>query len=572
MKNLSKRKSTNYQVCYSPKNANAIRSKSMNSNPNITKSYRVTPYRACIPPQPIPSYLKREKNASNNNNNDNNSKPSTPLINDSYCNDLRDQLMNEGIFIEDIEYNDLPNLSEHLREYAASKSFERDYTTAKVVRELYDQVKEKMKFRNTYSTPPTNNNNENQNDHLIEDKVNEQQDELKKFDEETEEKLQQLQQKHDEETEHFEKKWREELPQSYRKQSSKLIQLFEIEKTLGLLNEFDKANQIKDEANKLEEAEMQNAQLQMESDYELQRLTFENNYRKEVQNIEQIRQSQRDCLVARHKAEIKKVENRINVLNDHQRQIKRPKESSFEIQSRAPVNSSLISIIRGVSHSDNSNSNKSSSSNLNGNTNPRTASKLLPPLIPPNDSRIKERKKKEKRDRIEKNKKFREKMAAKEKEEEERYNESIAQNSQQEQNCFDDMLKRLGDLSSSKPQKNQKKKEKKLEDDSDSKNEPEILAETVAEIENIIENEAETEAETEKSTNSGEEASNLICSMIEKINDQLDDQPQVVASFGMDNLDEDENNKQEDGNKLPNVLNPQTFNLTQSPQFRTQKD
>lgn len=548
MKKLSKRKSSNFQACYSPKKVNAVRSRSINS-PNITKTKRITPYRASEPPQPIPSYIKREN--LNNKNSNNNSQESTPLINDSYCIELRDKLMSEGIIVEDIDYNDLPNLSEHLREYTASKSYERDYTTAKKSKELYDQVKEKMKYQNTYYTN-NNNDNDDQNMKLIEDKMNEQKAELEKFDEETEEKLQNLQKKHEEETEYFEKKWTEELPQSYRKQSSKLIQLFEIEKTLGLLNEFDKANQIKDEANKLEESEMQEAQRKMESDYEMQRSTFDNSYMKDVQNIEQTRESQRNCIIARHKFELKQVQNRINVLNDHQRQNKRPKESSFDIQSRAPVNSSLISIIRGVSFTETSSNSESKSKSNTRPTSKSQASKLLPPLIPPNDARVKERKKKERRDRIEKNKKFRERMIAKEREEEERYNESLASSPRNEGNCFDDMLKRLDNLApKNKPNKTY--------------NEPQNVEPKTSPEENTKENTDEnTNDNADENTNENNEATDLISSMIQKIDMSNDILQPVSAS--------DETKMDESGTSEVQNVNPETFNLTQSTQFQTQKD
>ena len=68
------------------------------------------------------------------------------LLDDPKCNALREQLYDGGD-LESLKYDELKQLSEHLREYSVSKTFSREYEEAKRANELYNIVREEILFR-----------------------------------------------------------------------------------------------------------------------------------------------------------------------------------------------------------------------------------------------------------------------------------------------------------------------------------------------------------------------------------------------------------------------------------------
>ena len=342
--------------------------------------------------EPIPSYLpkKRVDRINQRQNIKQNEKDigikienQKLSINTKNISSLREDFLNgnSNINLSDLDIVTLNQLMDNLREYSSHCVLQRQYDEAEQANSLYERVKEEVQMLNL-------NKNENcENDHGDEDdipyielkkaKMQQFKDELENYDRITIKKRQELEEKLLKDIEMFEDNWKENMPRKYRKPSSKLIVLYEIERKFGLTGQFQEAKKIKIEADKLQSIEMAQAQQRLVHDYSIAKNQFDKQQAKEREIFEDTRNHWRSVVIARQKVEMEAIKNRKTVLSVKQTEPKVVKESSMDQQAK------LIDQC----------SNGGAAVYRKENVAPRDI--LLPPLIAPNDDKMKELKIKE---------------------------------------------------------------------------------------------------------------------------------------------------------------------------------
>ena len=354
---------------------------------------RATKPKETPPPPPIPSYLpksSRPKSAVSR------STTNKSVLDDPNCIAMRNHFYEERDY-EKYSTSELQLLKEHLREYTAHCVCQRDYDEARKSEDLYDSLKLEVDRRGGAKSPEPQDKDVPYEE-LAEQKEAAFRRELSDYDEITKDKRKQLQKKQSEDAEEFERHWREDMPPRYRKPSMKLLQLYEVERKLGITGQFEKAKAAKKETENVEREEMAIAQRTLVRDYTAAKQQFEKEQAEERELFENTRSHWREVIVARQKVEFEAITNRGNVLN-----IKQNPKSSRDGTARGPK--------RVPQSSSGGNPSVYHRENFVG-----TNNRLLPPLIPPNDTRIKEMSDKEKEEKNKKNKQFREYRMKKDKE------------------------------------------------------------------------------------------------------------------------------------------------------------
>lgn len=347
------------------------------------KKKRITQPKQPPPEPPIPSYLHKKKSDIQQTPRSKPLKHKEQLLRDPSCIALREHFFENGDF-ENYDDDKLKILLEHLREYSSYSALYREYDDAERADELQERIKEELQVRSTNISQEKNQDNNGEG--RLNKELQKIQDELEGFDDQTNVKLEQLEIVLQEKIDIFEKKWRDEMPAKYRKPSTKLITIYDVERKLGLNKDFEKAKLVKAEAEQLEAIEMEKAQKQLNHDYSIARKKLDDKLNEERQQLIEVRNHRRAVLESRLKVVKSNLANRDTVVTMKQNESLRPKENIFDPTSRSPVAGGGAAINRR----------DYSFKSFN----------LLPPLLPPNDEKVREKSEKEIKEQRRKNKKF----------------------------------------------------------------------------------------------------------------------------------------------------------------------
>ena len=160
----------------------------------------------------------------------------------------------------------------------------------------------------------------------LEKKNEEWQKELDDYDAESNSKAEQLATRHHSQIEKFEQYWAsEENQRKYRKPTSELLSLWKQEKFLAKQGNFEEAKRIHQEAENLQEKEMQLAQSLFDHDYQLAKEKQEEKQAMELDSFYQERQHWRDILVSKQKNEQNVYENKKKVVDIRKKEPQRTK-------------------------------------------------------------------------------------------------------------------------------------------------------------------------------------------------------------------------------------------------------
>jgi hypothetical protein len=281
----------------------------------------------------------------------------------------------------------------HLKEYAAQRSFNRDYESAKESKDLRQSVLKELKHRHDAQYQYVDR------DCFAEKKAEREESnrqELEEYDRRWADKNAELERKHGEQLEHFDKNWNEERPAKYRKPSAKLLQLTEIERQAGNIDNFEEAAIIREAREAQEAIESEMAQDALVQDYETAKQKLLQNQEEEKQLFEAKRVHWREMLVARHQVEMLAFDKREKVLGVKAEQFTKPRESVLDPASQEGHDVPCVHAQRARSR--------------------ECDQHLLPPLLPPTDPSIRDKREKQKRKRKERVSKFQERLEKKMKE------------------------------------------------------------------------------------------------------------------------------------------------------------
>lgn len=296
------------------------------------------------------------------------------MIDDPECISMRESLEADQSSIKDISTENLPKLLSHLREYEIQCASCEKYQQAKLAKSLSNLVRTEMqKSRPGKASPHTaHESSERDRRHEFEEKYKIQ---LQDYDKETELKMEYVKKRQSQKLERFNQKWTEEMPRKYRKPSQRLLQLKQIERTLAMAGEYDRASEIHSQADTLTEKEMQHAQTLLLHDYKSAKDKLVQKQATEIESLVATRREGRRLIEAKREVELAAAMNRNIVMQQRRRELSR--NTKFRCTTACAAGSS-ISALQKEKFS--------------------TKETLLPPLLPPTDKkfdRMEEEKKRE---------------------------------------------------------------------------------------------------------------------------------------------------------------------------------
>ncbi|OHS93538.1 hypothetical protein TRFO_11754 [Tritrichomonas foetus] len=321
------------------------------------------------------------------------------MLNDSECISLRESLfekkskqqndnqssshdfLNTDMFGE-IETDQLLKLLSHLREYTQRCALNEDYKTAKKSRDLANDVRSELTKRGTFQDSLQDQKDET--DARIRNFEDTWKSKRDLFNQETENKKAELEKRQAHDRRRFERVWNKEMPHKYRKPSSQLLQMKQIEKSLAIAGKIDEADVIHDRAEILSRKEMILAQEQLSRDYEMAKYKLLRKQAEERQNFVETRDHERNLMECQYIEDRRRLDNRDNVVTNRCRKLANKTQISDSVKGLPAT----LPRDKGT-----------------------PLGTLLPPLIPPNDPNYVEYKKRKKEAYARKQREYQQKNA-----------------------------------------------------------------------------------------------------------------------------------------------------------------
>jgi hypothetical protein len=200
----------------------------------------------------------------------------------------------------------LRQLLVHLREFSPGCGRREEHADAARARELGERIGLELQSRQATARTGNPVDSPALSDEAFEAQWDAQ---YAEFDEATEAKRRELAERQQRGMDAFEEKWREEMPRRYRKPSQTLLQLKQMEKSLAVSGQYDRAAKIQREADKLAANEAQLLQATLVRDYRLAKDEQVQKQNAEREKLEKDRARLRTVLDGRKKTEL---EQRIN--------------------------------------------------------------------------------------------------------------------------------------------------------------------------------------------------------------------------------------------------------------------
>jgi hypothetical protein len=246
---------------------------------------------------------------------------------------LRDQLHASHDYSA-ISDSDLALVVTHLKEYVKYVGSTGDYDNARRQKSLLIEATDALGHRQTdriKSQSPRERYRQRE-----QSQQEKWQKEVDDFDAETNLKSDQLAAQHESQLKAFEDHWHEEdTLRPYRKASTRLLQLWRIEKFMAKQTEFTHAEIVKVETNELSNREMQCSQAQADRDYHLELAQMKERQRKEVEALLANRQHWKEVMLARQQLEKEQLVRDHNAVEIKQREPCRTKEAFQATTSRS---------------------------------------------------------------------------------------------------------------------------------------------------------------------------------------------------------------------------------------------
>ena len=269
-------------------------------------------------PSTSSSIRVKKTNDSKNNINSSRKRPKTPqaksMLKDSTCIELRKKLEDDPDFSE-IETDQLIKLISHLREYSQYCAINEKYKRALRAQELGEMSKKELSTRTTKIKQTKDIvDQQNESRSRFEQRWR---DNFNNYQNETLEKRDELRKKQAHETRLFERTWAHEMPHKYRKPSQRLLELKQIEKSLAISGEIERANYIHSQVVVQTQKEIDIAQANLIHDYQVARTKHLQKQMQDLNRFEESRESGRQLLEAEYKAEQMRMKNRDFVVQTH---------------------------------------------------------------------------------------------------------------------------------------------------------------------------------------------------------------------------------------------------------------
>jgi hypothetical protein len=234
-------------------------------------------------------------------------------LDDPSCNSLREKLYENPSF-SDIDDTTIQKLIAHLREFCLDRGLKEDYAEAARASELAEKVRIECQARQTNVTA-RDSDGMGLNDEDFEVRWERQ---YREFDSESERKRLELAERQRDALEKFEQMWRDEMPRRYRKPSAGLLQIKQIERSMAISGQYERARAMHLEGEKLAAREAEELQATLIRDYRIAKEQKVKAQEAERQKLESDRARLRTVLDAGKKMEGDQRSNRLVVVEQRQ--------------------------------------------------------------------------------------------------------------------------------------------------------------------------------------------------------------------------------------------------------------
>ena len=271
---------------------------------------------------------------SNSSRGSQNSSKQQTILDDETCISLRQKYIGQENpnFDEEENIDDLKLLLEHLKVYTLSEASKGNYEegrkSEKLTQELNNYIYHAVHDKTKSTSPRT------QFEQEYKQKQQEWEKELNDFDDETARKNQELQDQHEQELNEFNDKWGEGEYYKYRKPSSKLLNLWRMEKFLAKQKKLDEAERIHNEAEQLSKRETEQAKKALDRDYQTQLQKLKEKQAAEIEQMNLEREAERKFIQTKQSKEKDCYTNKGNVIEYRLKEPPRTKEAQKSVGTR----------------------------------------------------------------------------------------------------------------------------------------------------------------------------------------------------------------------------------------------
>jgi hypothetical protein len=247
-------------------------------------------------------------------------------------NALREQTLDSHDF-SGLADDDLDLLIAHLKEYVKCSAADGRYEEARQCKSLYNDAMQtryhRIHDRIRSDSPRTRLQAVRREQQELWDR------ELEEHDQDTQDKIEQLRRKHDLELKKFELHWQtEDTLRKYRKPSSRLLQMWRMEKYLARTEKFTDAEILKLETEELARRERALGQAAANRDFHTEHERLLNRQRKEYDLLVATQQHWREVLVSRQKKERAVIENKDLAVEAKQKEPCRQRDAQLTAVAR----------------------------------------------------------------------------------------------------------------------------------------------------------------------------------------------------------------------------------------------
>jgi hypothetical protein len=249
-------------------------------------------------------------------------------LDDPECNSLRERLCDDPSF-EDLDGVTLQKLLAHLREFSQDRGMREEYADAARASALAEQVRLELSTRHSQIPHRDVGVEQRTTDDEFEACWAEKYDQ---FDAATAAKRRELSDRQQQSMAHFEGLWLSQMPEKYRRPSQALLEMKQIERSLAIAGQYERARAVHEDAAQLAASEAELLQGHLIRDYRLARARRLRRQQAERDKLESDRARLRTVLDAQKKLELEQRANREAVVQERiSESTKAPRERSGAI-------------------------------------------------------------------------------------------------------------------------------------------------------------------------------------------------------------------------------------------------
>lgn len=302
-------------------------------NSQLSYSYRYSPlyynpHQSTSDSKSQTSILSPKQNKNSNKN-----LQIRPISDNQHIVDLYDNISNNGD-ITIVDDSDLQLLALYVRETKQRASLQKDFDQVDNLDDKLSLIKDEITSRSKNLQDQLNSQRTNYEvedvKNMNEEMLNIQEQELQEFDNNTNQIINETMENQECEQNSFDNNWETSMPNKYRKPSTALLQMKQIEKSAILVGDISKARQMQVEIEEQTQKEASEQIKKFNSDYTKMKKRLIDKQQQEMERIKQNRRELRQIIVTKHELDKEVYSKRINVINNKDTTSKQIKSSQSE--------------------------------------------------------------------------------------------------------------------------------------------------------------------------------------------------------------------------------------------------